>query len=82
MYFTADKLSEWIYSESTRLEPLYTALVRSHLIVSWHTESYCEVLTRVQMYFAADKRSEWIYSESTRLEPLYTALVRSHFRVS
>ena len=82
MYFAADKRSEWIYRGSTRLEPLYTALVRSHLRVSWYTESYSEVLTLVQMYFAADKRSEWIYRGSTRLEPLYTALVRSHLRVS
>ena len=82
MYFAADKQSELIYRGSTRLEPLYTALVRSHLRVLWHTESYSEVLTLVQMYFAADKPSEWIYSGSTRLEPLYTALVRSHLIVS
>ena len=76
MYFAADSGVEWIYRGSTRLEPLYTALVRSHLRVSWpHTESYSEVVTLVQMYFAADKWSEWIYRGSTRLEPLYTALV-------
>lgn len=28
MYFPSDKRSEWIYRGSTRLEPLYTALVR------------------------------------------------------
>ena len=27
MYFSADQRSEWIYRGSTRLEPLYTALV-------------------------------------------------------
>ena len=74
--------SEWIYRGATKLEPLYTALVRSYLRVSWYTESYSEVLTLVQMYFAADKQSEWIYSGSTRLEPLYTALVRLYLIVS
>ena len=28
MYFDADKRVEWIYRGSTRLEPLYTELVR------------------------------------------------------
>ena len=54
MYFAADKQSEWIYRGSTRLEPLYTALVRSHLRVSWHTESYSEVLTVYTCTKAAD----------------------------
>ena len=68
MYFAADKRSEWIYRGSTRLEPLYTAFVRSHLRVSWYTVLW--VLSLVQMYFVIwQSRSEWIYRGSS-IDPL------------